>query len=62
MTRPYTLPELRAMNLRTFRLSPLPEVSREFGHSPAILDRVAAEHSAEMVRVERGEREAKRDG
>lgn len=50
MTRPFTMAELRAMNLKTFRLSPLPEVARDFGHSTVILDRVASEHSASICR------------
>jgi len=46
--RPFTPTELRSMDLRHFRLSPLPEVSRDFGHSTVILDRVASEHSATL--------------
>jgi hypothetical protein len=39
----------------------LPSVARDFGHCPLILDRVAAEHSAAMVRGERRTMEARRD-
>lgn len=49
MRRPYTVPELRAMNLPTFRLSPLPEVAKSFGHDPISLDRAAYENAAAMV-------------
>jgi hypothetical protein len=43
-------------------LKPLPEVSKEFGHDPQTLDRVAAEHSAALVERERSRFMARPDG
>lgn len=42
---------------------PLPAVSRDFGHDPVTLDRVAAEHSAVLCERERRYRHlARADG
>lgn len=47
MTRPFTIAELKAMNLRTFRFGTAPRATvKEFGWDTLTLDRVASEHSA----------------